>query len=73
MLFGPNFITYDAGVFKNTRINDRISLELRAEAFNSLNRTNFNNPNSNISSNTVGQITSDVSPRQMQFGGRIQF
>jgi len=34
----------DASLYKNTRIGERFSLQFRAEAFNALNHTNWNNP-----------------------------
>ncbi len=41
---GPGFSNLDLAVVKNTRINERFRLQIRADAFDSLNQTNFNNP-----------------------------
>ena len=48
-------------------------LELRVEAFNVLNRTNFRAPNGNRSSNAFGTITSTYDPRILQIGMKLTF
>lgn len=48
-------------------------LELRIEAFNVLNRTNFRAPNGNRSSNAFGTITSTYDPRILQVGMKLTF
>jgi len=48
-------------------------LELRIEAFNVLNRTNFRAPNGNRSSNAYGTITSTYDPRIVQLGVKLSF
>jgi hypothetical protein len=42
---GPGTINVDMSVFKTTHIAERVSLELRLEAFNSLNHVNLLQPN----------------------------
>ena len=75
LLFGPGFFNWDAGVFKNTRLTERLNLEFRAEFFNILNHANFGLPASNISvPTTVGRITSTANtPRDIQFALRLQY
>jgi len=69
----------DISVFKNIVVNERISVQFRAEAFNLLNRANFANPNALVfsgtsPSSTAGLITSTVTPsRQIQFGLKLIF
>ena len=41
---GPNSMTLDASLVKNTRISERFNLQIRLEGFNVLNRANFRNP-----------------------------
>lgn len=74
-LFGPGLAAWDAAVFKNTQITERLRASFRAEFFNTLNRTNFGNPAGNVSvPGTVGRITSLVTdPRTIQFGLRLEF
>jgi hypothetical protein len=48
-------------------------LEFRTEAFNALNKTNFQAAASNISANTFGTITKTFPARQIQFGLKLMF
>ncbi|MCI0626618.1 MAG: TonB-dependent receptor [Acidobacteria bacterium] len=74
MLFGPGFFNWDAALFKNTQLTERLRLEFRAEFFNILNHPNFGVPASNISvPATVGRISSATDPRDIQFGLRLVF
>ncbi len=49
------------------------SVQLRAEAFNLLNRANFDLPDNFYGSPTFGQILSAGAPRHIQFGARLTF
>ena len=75
MLFGPRFASWDVGIFKNFKIGEQVTFQLRAEAFNVLNRTNFGGPGANISnSSNVGVIgNTSGDNRELQFGGRLSF
>jgi hypothetical protein len=68
-------ITYlDLSVVKKTRIAERFSLDIRAEAFNSLNHTVFFDPNTTPTSAAFGQVTSSMNyPRTIQFGAVLRF
>lgn len=76
---GPWYFNWDAGLIKNIAFNERLRLQLRAEAFNVLNRTNFfiaeNSNIFNISSTSFGQISpnSTYDPRIIQFAARFEF
>jgi Carboxypeptidase regulatory-like domain len=48
---GPHFVQWDANLMKTTKITERVSLQIRFEAFNLLNHPNFTNP----SSTTISQ------------------
>jgi hypothetical protein len=50
-----------------------MGVEFRGEFFNLTNRTNFNNPNANRSSNDFGRISSTQIPRQVQFALKLIF
>ena len=41
MLIGPGLSQWDMSLIKNTKITERLSLELRWEVYNILNRANF--------------------------------
>jgi hypothetical protein len=43
-LQGPSFKQWDLAIYKNTKISERLALQLRAEFFNLLNHPNFSNP-----------------------------
>jgi hypothetical protein len=78
---GPGWSDLDLAVTKNTRINERFTLEFRAEAFDSLNQINFGNPVTTIGSSTLGIITSGTrfaagdfgTSRQMQMSAKLKF
>ena len=78
-LDGPWYFNWDAGLIKNIAFNERVRLQLRAEAFNVLNRTNFfiaeNSGSFDLDSSTFGQIqpSSNYGPRLMQFAVRFEF
>jgi len=71
-LTGPGYKNADVSLFRGFTLR-RTQMQFRAEAFNAFNTVNLNNPVSNISSVTVGQITSSGPPRIMQFGLRMTF
>ena len=48
ILRGPGIANLDLSIFKNFSFTERMCLQFRAEAFNALNHTQFNNPNTNI-------------------------
>lgn len=76
---GPMYFNWDAGLIKNIAVNETMRIQLRAEAFNVLNRTNFfiadNSAVFDIDSTTFGQIqpTANFGPRIMQFAIRFEF
>jgi hypothetical protein len=72
---GPWFWQLDFVASKNFRlpIGSQTNLQVRIEAFNLLNRTNFAPPNSNRSSSAFGTITSTYDARQIQLGIKVTF
>jgi hypothetical protein len=71
---GYPFYQLDLGLHKQFALwNEGSRLQIRAEAFNLLNQTNFQAPNSNISSSAFGSITSTFPARQVQFAAKILF
>jgi len=67
---------------KTTAITERVNIELRLEAFNVFNHTQFANPDTNIFDGTFGQITSTTlgsgtnevqTQRILQLAGRLTF
>jgi hypothetical protein len=76
---GPGLANADLSLFKDISLNDRASLQVRAEAFNAFNRTNFGPPNATVFagtgvSPTAGLITrTATTSRQIQFGMKLIF
>ena len=81
-LNGPWYINWDAGLIKNFAITERMRFQIRAEAFNVLNRANFfignvsftpSGTSFNINSTSFGRINTTFDPRIIQFVGRFEF
>lgn len=84
-MFGPGYRDMDLSLFKDFPIHERVTAELRAEAFNLTNTPVFRNPNGNLDSGAgsltgpdtgaFGQIngTRTNSQRQMELAFRLQF
>ena len=71
---GPWFTNVDATLAKNFRIKEGVRFQLRLEAFNALNKTNFFfGQGQNINATTFGRITTAFAPRVIQIGGRFDF
>ena len=71
---GPGYVVLDLGVMKNVALGSRMRLQLRLEAYNALNTTNLNNPNTTPTSTGFGTITSqNPFPRQFQLAARLSF
>ena len=73
ILRGPRFFNADMSLLKDTRVTERVSVQLRAEFFNIFNTVRFNTPNRNVSSSQFGRITSARDPRIIQFGLKLLF
>ena len=86
-IYGPNYWNLDFSVTKNTRLREKLNLQLRAEFFNIFNHPNFALPNGSITpgQGPAGQIsqTPDVAqgnpglggggPRVIQVGAKLNF
>ena len=73
ILEGPGYQNVNVALLKRVPLAGRTSLQLRAEAFNLLNRVNFDLPDNFYGSPTFGQILSAAPPRHVQFGARLSF
>ena len=70
---GPGFAQIDTSLSKKFPLTERVSMQLRVEAFNTFNHVNLTNPTLDLSSNNFGKSTSALIPRQFQFGLKVQF
>jgi hypothetical protein len=73
ILEGPGYQNVNLALLKQVSLPGRARLQLRAEAFNVLNRANFDLPDNFFGSPTFGQILSAGAPRHIQFGARLMF
>ncbi|MGC8792736.1 MAG: TonB-dependent receptor domain-containing protein, partial [Bryobacteraceae bacterium] len=69
----PGFWNMNLSLFRQFRLREAWTLELRAEAFNFTNAVNFLEPSTNIDSATYGLSTAAAPARQVQLGARISF
>lgn len=72
-VYGPGRWTVDIGVAKTVRLNESMSLQIRAEPFNAFNHINYRDPNVNILSPDFGKITAASEGRTGQIGVRLTF
>jgi hypothetical protein len=82
---GPNYFNGDISLFKTFHVSERVNLQFRTEAFNILNRTNFQLPggiNNRVNNQggsavaalaTFGQSAGTFNPRQLQIGLKLTF
>lgn len=77
ILRGPNFVQVDASIFKNTKLSERTSLQLRLELFNLFNFANYADPSGGLTcSGSVGacnEFGKSFSTVGNQLGGLLGF
>lgn len=70
---GPGYFDWDGSLIRNIRLRERAHLQFRAEYFNLINHTNFDNPVTSVSSGDFGGITSASDPRIAQLSLKLMF
>ncbi len=73
ILRGPGLFSWDIDVARRFALTERLSATFEAQAFNALNRTNFDLPQLYVDQPGFGQIFSAKPPRQLQFAVRFAF
>ena len=80
VVIGPGFANLDFSLVKNTKITERFNLQLRADAFDLLNQTNFGQPGATVGTAQFGLINSTRFPtgdagssRQLQLALKLRF
>ena len=80
VVIGPGFSNLDFSLVKDVRLYERFSVQIRADAFDLLNQTNFGQPASTLGPATFGLISSTRFPtgdsgssRQMQLALKLVF
>jgi hypothetical protein len=70
---GPRTFRVDFTLVKNLRFTEDLRLQLRAEAFNITNTTNFRGLSTNVTSSNFGEVISVRDPRTLQFAVKFYF
>jgi hypothetical protein len=79
VIVGPSYKRWDASIFKNTKINERITTQFRAEFFNALNHTNLTQGfpvtgmSTSLTSGLYGRILNANEPRNIQLAVKVIF
>ena len=72
LLRGPGVVNLDLGVFRRIPVSERVTLEFRAEAYNSMNTPHFSNPGNNVNAGNFMQVlAAEQDQRQFRFGLRL--
>lgn len=71
ILEGPGLAVGNVSVVKETPLTENVRMQLRVEAFNVLNRTNFDLPGIYLGTPNFGRIHSAGQPRRVQFGIKL--
>ncbi|MBO0860695.1 MAG: TonB-dependent receptor [Chloracidobacterium sp.] len=72
-LRGPGYFTTNMSLQRDFKLTENARLQIRAEAFNVFNRTNFQIPGTAFGAAGFGVITNTEDPRQIQIAARIYF
>ncbi len=71
---GPGLWNTDLAIYKDTKITERMKVQLRVDAENAFNHAQFSNPDGAFGDSTFGDVTSTVQgPRILQLGARFIF
>jgi len=70
---GPPTQRFDFTMTKNIRFGETMRLQLRGEAFNIFNHTNFRTLSTNVTAANFGQVTAVRDPRTIQLGAKFIF
>ena len=81
----PGEVDFDASISKDFKVYEKLNFQVRVDAFNVINHTNFSSPSGSLTVTAVGttptfatssgfgQITGTQNPRQMQVSARFFF
>lgn len=73
ILRGPGTVNFDLNLMKNFAITERWKLELRGEAYNAFNNTNWGLPAASVGVPAFGTIRSAAAARSIQLAARLTF
>jgi hypothetical protein len=73
MARGPSSMSAHTTLAKSFGLGSGRRIQVRLDAFNVLNRKNYNNPNQSTNSSNFGRITGAGGNRTFQVGARMTF
>jgi hypothetical protein len=71
--WGPGYFTIDVSLVKRFQFDAVRAADVRIEAFNVLNKANYQNPSSNWGASNFGVISDAFDPRVVQLAVRFVF
>jgi hypothetical protein len=72
-ILGPGYQEWDLSLFKNFKIFESLTMQLRAESFNTFNHTNLTAINTTLGNSNYDQATDTGTPRVLQLAAKIEF
>jgi hypothetical protein len=72
-LQGPGYFDVDVAFSRSFQVRESHRLDVRFEAFNALNHTNFSTPTATLTSAQFGRISAAAAPRVLQFAMKYSF
>jgi len=73
-VYGPGMQSMDLALVRTFVVTERLRFEMRGEAFNALNHSNYGTPNRFVNTAQFGTITEAATPgRQLQLAARLSF
>lgn len=70
---GPGRVNFDLAIAKHFYIGEKLDAEFRADMFNVLNHTEFENPDTSVYDSTFGQVSTTHDPRIIQLALHLRF
>jgi hypothetical protein len=70
---GAPYIQTDSSLYKDTKLTERLNLQIRFEFYNLFNHPNFQLIQGDLSQGNFGQATAQTLPRWWQLGAKITF
>ena len=72
-IIGPGYENFDLSAYRNIRLEKNIDFQLRAEAFNAFNHSNFAGISTTTTATNYGDVTSAGPNRTLQVGAKLTF
>jgi hypothetical protein len=72
-VFGPGYCNVDLSIGKNFKPTEKVQLQVRMDAFNSLNHTSLSGFSLDATSSSFGRFTNTRGARVAQLNARLSF